>query len=120
MESGIILIREAYSGLATTGQPDSLAGLPLPHFTHQVSPWVQTADQMIDEFCMELGGYERAMPVTRTVFKNSKCDFEKLNSDDLEGILDSLTDIIMDEKGPDIADEFRDKMKAMISEQIKA
>ncbi len=94
--------------------------IKLPHFTHKVSPWVQTADQMIDEFCMELGGYERAMPVTRTVFKNSKCDFEKLNSDDLDSILESLTDIIMDEKGPDIADEFRDKMKAMISEQIEA
>ena len=88
----------------------------LPKFSSVIDTKVHTADKLIDEFCKELGGYERAMPVTRTVFRNSKCDFEHLRQEDLEDILSALTDIILDEKGVDPATEFKDRMQVLIDE----
>ncbi len=69
-------------------------------------------DNIINAFCNQMGGYERAMPIVRKQFQQLNIDFEKPTKVQLERLVAKLTELVSSMKSPEDSRKIGVQMKA--------
>jgi small GTP-binding protein len=74
------------------------------------------ASELIMEFCNEVGGLERGIPIVREVFKVAGVDLKNPTKEQLENALPELKQMVLDLEGSDIASKAEEKFNKLMIE----
>ena len=79
-----------------------------------IDPLVDALDAIIAIFCEDHGGFDYAMPMVRKQVEAVGMDFHKPTVKELEQLIERLTNISKDIKGPDFAKKERMKLISIL------
>jgi small GTP-binding protein len=82
-----------------------------------ISPIIKAEDDIIMEFCNEVGDFEISMPYVREQFQKLDIDFENPTKEDLENVITNLADTIRFIKGDDEAEQVERKLRKILAER---